>query len=256
MKSLKESLMMCSLLVQRFWGETWHACAKDLLTLQAETIVPWSVEGLLENDTACKALLDNTTGHSRCGPLAIEAQQMAKSLKALVEYPRHEEATPVLVPPTVAKSLKEAAAKGIEMVVYTFAVWLVRIEFPSYAIEKVMKGTDTIRAKFKAHRVLLPKELADVLDGFDKGTIAVSTYQMKHGQSTEPAVAAGSSVPVVPVVPPLVTPSSSSASSFPSSDGGSDKPAEPQPAGQPAPKRQRLADKLRARAAAQDLSSM
>ena len=55
------------------------------------------------------------------------------------------------------------------MVCYTYAIWLIRIEFPAYSHEKVSKSIDAIRAKFKTHRVDLTEQLQDAMKGLEHG---------------------------------------------------------------------------------------
>lgn len=55
------------------------------------------------------------------------------------------------------------------MVCFTYAIWLIRSEFPAYSPEKISKTCDQIRVKFKTHRVDLTEEIQDAMKGLERG---------------------------------------------------------------------------------------
>lgn len=168
---LQADLMRTSLSLQNEFSEVWEKHAADLIKLLESYQPLWQPhkESLLSNDEVCRILLANTEGHKKTGPLAAEAKSMLKLFKKLHSRDVVPQSTPLMVRLETKKTLQERADDGITMVCFTFAIWMVRTEFPGYSLEKASKSVDQIREKFKAHRVSFTAELEMALKGLEQG---------------------------------------------------------------------------------------
>ena len=168
---LHADLMRTSLSLQNEFSEVWEMHAADLIKLLESYQPLWQPhkESLLSNDAVCRIMLTNTEGHKRTGPLAGEAKSMLKLFKKLNSQDVVPESTPLMVRSETKKTLRERADDGIEMVCFTYAIWMVRTEIPGYSLEKASKSVDQIREKFKAHRVPFTAELEMALKGLEEG---------------------------------------------------------------------------------------
>ena len=244
---LGKSLLNKSIALQREFGSLWAEHIEVFLKMFDSFTPPSFVmhkENLLQNDQACRDLLLNEDGYKRLGPLCAEAKVMGKLMKTV-----QKDGEEPMVNPSLIKSLLMTADVGIEVACFTYLVFFVRRDIPTYeSLEKVCKATQTVRAKFHDCGVTLTEQcdqaLKDLVDGKPCTRWILGDGEAQPSGSVPAQEVAPAAVEVAPAA---VEPDSSMSGSRPVPKVAS--PAVAAQAEEPVPKRTRLLDKLKGRPA-------
>jgi len=254
--SVAPHLLKMSNILQDEFKSLWTRHATEL-TEHLQGVLPtnWDLgkDGVLGHDDLCRALLANTGGYQRAGALCTEAVRVLDTCKPLDGLGRRGQFMPDIFGGPTRAQLKVVASEAVTMVCYTYCVFHVRKEIPTFTnTEKVGMTCQDIRSRFKAHKVKLPDDMHEALTGLTKGTTPAGAYLLASDVASPPssgAVASGGAA---------LSPSSGSGAlpgaSTASGAGVQQPPVAPvgavgvSPAvvgGAPAPKRARLMDRLR-----------
>ena len=185
LKEITEQLHSASLGYQKEYSSTWTAHANRLSDL-AGSFQPqgWELkkESLFTDDDACRIMLENVNGFKKIGTVAVELQDAGKLLKQVGVSVESDmlAVCPALVDASLLKRMKAAASGGITMVCYTFAVFYIRTEMPTYGEDKIAAAVDEIKKKFSSHRVAMADQLTKILANLTETPSQAKKYQLEN----------------------------------------------------------------------------
>ena len=253
-----KDVLQKSMTLEQEFGTVWDQHLKALSGLLEQYYVPEfkiAKETLLENDDVCRKMLANKEGYKRIGGIVGEVKESIDLCRRL-RVKAHKPVTDL----ELAKHAGHQADDGIALVCYTFALFYVRREVPTFLCkDKVQTVAKKIRSKFSLHKVAVTQELDTCLKALETCSVVgaeTAKWALHDDSSAEGPVATlavmiKASPPVVsskPSTPVVVSPTAEGLGQVRTIAG--EPASSSMPAAGEAPKRSRLADRLRKRSCA------
>ena len=210
-------------------GNTWLADIHRIEKLVYEACPDYQdvKETLLTEQAVVQKFLNSNKEHMRVGTLCTALNEQAKHVKSL----HQDKLEPLLLTKTELKRANDTVAKGVELVAFTFVIVYIYQEIPK--IQNLLlkaKTIEFVKAEVASRKVDLTTQMVEWLKGYADGSRTAPDV------ISEDAAVAASAV-ATPVQPVKV-----------------EEPAAPRPAAgrgaaasEPAPKKARLADRLKAK---------
>ena len=182
-------------------GQTWVEHAASMAAL-LEKCIPhgWLLQKdeLMDNDELCQLLASNKE-FAKIGPLATDATGLMLLFKKL-----HKDGHGMLIEAPALKLLQSAIDDAISTACFTYAVVMIRREWPKWSCEKVLGSTSSISARFTKHSVPITKQISDIVSRVEKSEVNMSSLQLPDlvfrstpAVPVPPATDAGSSLAAV-----------------------------------------------------------